>query len=84
MVRKRGVYRSVKDCIQVIRLYKPFGLYVVGEKILFGREKVYCSRMLAAMITIGFQLIVWGRAKIVLSAAGFREQSSSYKANGHI
>jgi hypothetical protein len=58
MFLNRGVYGSVKDCIQVIRLYKRVGLYVVGEKILFGREKVYCSRMLAAMITIGFQLIV--------------------------
>lgn len=84
MVHNRGVYRSVKDCIQVISSYKLCGLFVVGEKILFGGEKVYCSRMLAAMITIRFQLIGWGRAKIVLSSAGFREQLSSYKANGHI
>ena len=52
----RGVYGSAKDYIQVIK-----SLYLVGGKIFYGGEKLYCS----LPIVLRFQLIVRGRAKIL-------------------
>lgn len=39
-----GVYRSAKDCILVLK-----GWYTVGGKILYGWERLYCSRILICL-----------------------------------
>lgn len=47
-------------------VYRLKGLYAVGGKILYGGERFYYGRF--ALIIIGFQLIIQGRAKILHSA----------------
>jgi len=59
----RGVYGSAKEYMQVVER-----LYIVGGKILYGREKLYCSPF---PIALRFQLIVKGRAKILLGVGIF-------------
>jgi hypothetical protein len=52
-----SVYGSAKDYIQVVKR-----LFIVGGKIFYGGEKLYCSLF---SIVLRFQLIVTGRAKIL-------------------
>jgi len=52
-----GVYGSAKDYMQVVKR-----LYLVGGKIFYGGERFYFS----LTIVLWFQLIIKGRAKILL------------------
>jgi len=53
----RGVYGSAKEYIQVVER-----LYIVGGKIFYGGEKLFCSPF---SIALRFQLIIMDRAKIL-------------------
>ena len=47
-------------------VYRSKGLYTVGGKILYGKERFCYSRL--PLIIVGSQLIIQGRAKIMQSA----------------